>query len=628
MTVTERSTAAVRAGDKEDTETAEGASVSPGLVETEAPAERTAAESTGRVANAPPFVVGGHKTPSTPVKRKATVNVSLLVFVQMLRRVAVDAVLRKGADVDEDTVAPYVQELTSDPDCVSHKLTKTSVGEAKRRKMGAHRPDIHQRTHARVVTTKTKTTTTVSCEDAKVNSAFDDLEPKMRRVIYLKMMHLLFVALERVNANLQFAREHLKYFLATHQDSVTVSDFVDTNQLSKASCQKQKTTSRLSNGAILTEYAKSKYMFASNLSRCDTADVDAIRYIVETGICVSKSIYRNLLDDLTDVPYIVDKTDTQRPDHVRIPIANAKRTAMMITDSVVLMYDGTQFVLPSPAVERDVTATMIASAQLKKKEYIVLDVLLASKLKVIDVIITNIAEFNEPMDYAKRLKLLSEKFHDVKTVSTNESKFDGSHIQKSVFSHTDPVYVYYKPNHTLAAVGLQNNTLLLAYEDDNGDLVYKLNAVNSGPASLSLGVVKLQPPVAPYTHNEGPDNVDTDGPSINKIDDNGVCRKVNILGLDVGPDVQLFSRSVRVEYKDGNKVGALSRSPVTNVSEYKALTPQKDVNLSLNNLTSFMNDPNNLESLIKAISKSTQFDTIIKHLQNDTVNTSALDLGY
>lgn len=43
---------------------------------------------------------------------------------------------------------------------------------------------------------------------------------------------------------------------------------------------------------------------------------------------------------------------------MRIPIMNVNRTAMMITDSVVLMFDGRQFALPSPAVERDITATI------------------------------------------------------------------------------------------------------------------------------------------------------------------------------------------------------------------------------------------------------------------------------
>lgn len=583
---------------------------------------------------------GGKPHSSGGVKRKMTaVTVSLLDFVKLLHRVAVDVAVR-NCDTSADILEPYIAELTSELNGVTkHKLAKlssvddsssaTSSAYKKKRKM------TNTAAQTKFDCRPARASSTVSCDEAKTNRAFEEMDPKMKRVIYLRMMMLLFVAMERIHATLQFGRESLKYFLATHQLYVSVSDFVDTNRL-KTSCAKLKTTSRLSNGAILVEYAKSKSMFASNLSRCDSADVDAIRYIVESGMSVSQSIYRYLLFDFTDVPYVAEKNDSQRPDHVRIPIMTVKRTAMMITDSVVLMYDGRQFALPSPAVERDIAATIFDASRLKSKEYVVLDVLLTSKLRLIDVISTNVERLNEPLEYAARLKRLSETFPDIKTVSLNDSKLDGSFIQKSVFAHTDPVYFYHKPNHTLAAVGLQNNTVLLAYEDDSGDLVFKLSTVNSGQVSLALGAVKLQQPAADATASYAPlgtdDGVADRPPTIQSVDENGTWRKVNIVGLAHGPDVRLFTRAVRVEWKDGNKLGSLSRSRVTNVSEYKPLTSQKESGngaaLSVNSLTTFMNDPNNLDSLIKAISKSTQFDAIVKYLQNDTANMLDVELGF
>lgn len=570
------------------------------------------------------------------VKRKTTVNVSLLGFVKLLHRVAVDVAIH-DCDTSADIIEPYIAELTSDLNSVTtHKLKKLSYvadcasAYGKKMKMKKRKTDAAARTEFdyRPATASS----TVSCDEARANRVFDEMDPKVKRVIYLRMMLLLFVALERINASLHFGRESLKYFLATHQHNVSVSDFVDTNRL-KTTCAKLKTTSRLSNGAILVEYAKSKSMFASNLSRCDSADVDAIRFIVETGMSVSQSIYRYLLYDFTDVPYVVEKSESLRPDHVRIPIMNVKRTAMMITDSVVLMFDGRQFALPSPAVERDITATIFDASRLSSKEYVVLDVLLTSKLRLIDMISTNVQRLNAPVEYAERLKLLSETFPDIKTVSLNDSKFDGSYIQKSVYAYTEPVYYYQKPNHTLAAVGLQNNTVLLAYEDDRGDLVFKLSTVNSGQVSLALGAVKLQQPAVDATASYAPisDGV-ADRPTILSVAENGTWRKVNIVGLAYGADLRLFTKAVRVEWKDGNKLGSLSRNPVTNVSEYKPLASQKEsgngATLSMNSLTTFMNDPNNLDSLIKAISKSTQFDAIVKYLQNDTANMLAVDLGF
>lgn len=443
-------------------------------------------------------------------------------------------------------------------------------------------------------------------------------------------MNALFIALERVNANLHFSREHLKYFLATHQRYVTVSDFVDTNRLKNggAAAKKLKTTSRLHNGAILVEYSKSPYMFASNLSRCESTDVEAIRFIVETGISLPSTMYRNLVWRLVDAEYTVDKIDTYRPDHVCIPIQNFKRAPVLICESVILLYDGTQFVLPTPNIERDITARMIASAQLNRKEYMVLDVLLANKLRVIDIIATNKQNFVVPEDYAERLQLIAETLQDIKTVSLDEPRFDGSYIQKSMSSRDAPIYIHYKPNHTLAAVGMQNNTVYLAYQNDDGDLVYRLNTVNSGPASLVLGVVGLQDFNA--TPQSGTTTVPLSSPpTISLINDEAINRRVQILGLENEPDVRLFTRAICVELKEGNKMGPLSGSPVTNVREYKPPAGQKDAaNLSVENLTAFINDPNNFGNLIKAISKSTQFDAIIKSLQTDNVNLATINLGY
>lgn len=568
------------------------------------------------------FLNGKNGSPTASgVKRKAVINVTMLEFVQLVLRIAVDVTIR-GSTVNDAVIAPYIEELkiSGSGSGSTNGVTPKKVGEStpsKRMKLCA-------------IVTDSTSSSTVSNAEAKINEDFEKLPLKSKRTVYSCVVNALFVALEGVNATLHFSREHLKYFLATYQRSVTVSDFVDTNRLKNggAAAKKQKTTSRLHNGAILVEYSKSPYMFASNLSRCESTDVEAIRFIVETGISLSSTLYRNLVWRLEDVEYTVDKIDTYRPDHVCIPIQNFKRAAVLISESVILLYDGTQFVLPTPNIERDITARMIASAQLKRKEYIVLDVLLANKLRVIDIIATNKQNFDIPEGYAERLQLITETLKDIKHVSLDEPKFDGSYIQKSMFSHNAPIYIHYKPNHTLAAIGVQNSTIYLAYQNDNGDLVYRLNTVNSGPASLVLGVVGLQDSNA---SESGTTTVPPSPPTISLIRDETVNRRAQILGLENEPDVRLFTRAICVELKDGNKLGPLSGSPITNVREYKPPAAPKDGNgtaLSVENLTAFINDPNNLGNLIKAIGKSTQFDAIIKSLQTDTINLATMNLGY
>lgn len=574
-------------------------------------------------------------------KRKTNFYVNMLDFVKLVLRIAVDVTIRK-CTVDDAIINMYIRELTT---CGTRVGTKTDTRKlvtgltpAKRMRMDAPDDDTASSTGApdHLAPGSFTPGKTVSNAEAKTNEAFQNLSTKPKEVLCISVVNNLFIALERANASLHFSREYLKYFLATYQRSVTVSNFVDTNRLKNGpngggAAKKQKSTSRLQNGAILLEYAKSPYMFASNLSRCDPTDVEALRFIVETGISVSPKIYRNIVWRLDDVQYNVDKIDTQRPDHVRVPIMNFKRAALLIGESVILLYDGTQFVLPTSNIERDITATMIASARLKRNEHIVLDVLLSNKLRVIDIIKTNKYNFAIPEDYEGRLKLIADTFQGIKTVTLDET-FDGSYLQKSKFSHDAPVYIYYKPNHTLAAVGMRNNTVWLAYQDDNGNLVYRLNTVNSGPASLVLGVAALQTAQSCESGSCTEVEPQSPTPTISLADDESNSRNVRILGLENESDVHLFSRAIRVELKDGNTLGSLSANPVTNLREYKPPTASKDANgatvASIDNLTAIFNDPNNFGNILKALTKSTQFDAFIKGMHSDVVSLGTADLGY
>lgn len=564
---------------------------------------------------------------SSNAKRKTnSFYVNMLDFVKLVLRTAVDVAIRKGV-FDDDLINTYVKELTMSGTSDSTKTEScgklvAAPTPAKRIKLdvpsdgAADPPDK-----------------TVSNAAAKANKEFQKLIPKTKRSVCIRVVSLLFIALERVNANLQFSREHFKYFLATYKRSVTVSNFVDTNRIKTganggATAKKLKSTARLQNGAILLEYAKSPYMFASNLSRCEPTDVEALRLIVENDISVSPTIYLSIPCRLHDVHYNVDKIDTQRPDHVRIPIMNFKRATLLVSEFIVLLYDGAQFVLPTPNIERDITAVMISSAGLKRKENVVLDVLLSSKLRVIDIIGTNKEDFYIPEDYAKRLKTIAETFQGIKTVTLDENFDGGSYLQKSKFRHDAPVYIHYKPNHTLAAVGMRNNTVFLAYQDDNGDLAYRLNTVNSGPASLALCVATLQ------ASQSGASTKTVEAtPTITLEDDESNDKKqVRVLGLENETDVQLFSSVIRIELKDGNALGSLSANPVTNLREYKPPASSKDANgatvPSIDNLTAIFNDPNNYGNVLKALTKSTQFDAYIKGMHSDVVSLGSVELGY
>lgn len=63
----------------------------------------------------------------------------------------------------------------------------------------------------------TESSTTVSNAEAKTNKAFEKLSSKSKQTVYIRVVNAMFIALERVNANLNFSREHLKYLLALLQ---------------------------------------------------------------------------------------------------------------------------------------------------------------------------------------------------------------------------------------------------------------------------------------------------------------------------------------------------------------------------------------------------------------------------
>nr|AJZ73127.1 hypothetical protein [Venturia canescens] len=436
---------------------------------------------------------------------------------------------------------------------------------------------------------------------------FETVNQQDRRTVFLTVISCLLPALEDAGIGLGFQREYLKYFLATHRRFVTPNDFSNTNALKKPN-RKQKQT-HLPNGAILLEYVKQPDLFASNLSRCDQSDVEALKFIVEKRIEISRAIFHSWFRKrFADAKYVNDETDEKREGYICIPVTNLKRTAVLITNTVMLMHDGTQFSLPHASFERDITARMIATAGLLRGEYMILDVLISNKIKVIDLMESTKSDCVIPQEYVARMKLVQDMFKNIKTVVPTMERYEGSYIQKAQYGINVTNYVYYRPYLTVAIVGLYDKTVWLAFKNDAGDLEVKLSTNIAGPVAVIIGTERL-------CHSPPSTEENT------KILLNG--KLVRVLELPTSINVRLFRRVIKVELKDGlkdgSKLGSISYNEVSSTHEFKAPVASKET-VSEDMLKQFVNNPNNLNSVLEVIIKSPQYNSILRKLQANIVH--------
>lgn len=398
--------------------------------------------------------------------------------------------------------------------------------------------------------------------DSSHNDSLDFKAGRSRRQqILLSIVKGLYAAMEQKSATVLFPKEMLKYFLATYSNYVTVSDFVSTNNIIKND-RRSKNTGQLTNGLILTEYGnKGLDAFCSSMVRCDPNDIEALKFAIDKQIMLPRKIYQihSLLPNVQN-EYVVDKVFTSRPTtHSSIAISNFKRVMMLVSANVVMIYDNSQFTIPSTNIERDFNQALFSGTQLKKNDFVLLDVLLSTKTKVLDLICYSVKDKHAlPRVYADRLKLLNELFPKIKlaAISTATTAGDYSYIQKSNDGNL-PSFIYHRSNPTAAVIGTCCKHAVLAFEDKDDVLVVKTKSSILSPALVTILT-------APYKNN-----INMENPTI---------KFGNVTYKLVGDltDVRVFETAIPVECREGNKIAHISRRAISQVSEFKPITTNKD----------------------------------------------------
>lgn len=424
--------------------------------------------------------------------------------------------------------------------------------------------------------------------DVQTSASIEKYPTKFKQRAINCILNKLYSHLESQNMQFQFPKEMLKFFLATYTLFITPTDFANTNTVVKTE-RKAKNSSPLSNGLILQEYVKGFDVFVSNMSRSEHNDIKALKSIVENKLSIPYHIY-DLVNKIKFTPpnYIVDAKMEIRPDHTHVMIANSKQLCVLITLEVVLYFDGNQFTIPQANIEREFNMNIKRSSQLKCDDYILLEVLAASKIKVLDVLKFKVGNDSElPSKYSDRLKLIQKILPNITIAPISHPHqvcgTDASYIQKPSDGF-GPTYVYHKSNLIAAAIGIMDKAVVLAFAEDDSTLVVKLKTSISGAVTCCVSIMA-------YTCKPS---------TVPKIKVRGV--EYGIVGDLNG--VKLFEDAIIVEVRDGNRLGYLSSNPVSRACDYKPVTIKREAAVLMNDVTKKFDNPEFVSNLFKNITKS------------------------
>lgn len=507
-----------------------------------------------------PFLSQTKKRKNAPIRR-----ITLLEFVKGLKKILEDVDVTTDENntkilsiphnllryFDENYVIPKVAKMDVSS-LISSKLSSSSSSQSH-----ASTPSLVKSSSDSVdrvspfVSNTTNATTTTTVEQKSLLLA-----------IFLKTCCVL----EKAQFVFDFSKEALKYFLATHQRFIQIVDFRDTNSIVRSDKKNSKqlalkNLSVLNFGAILLEYVKGIDMFTSNLNRGEPSDIEALKFIIENNMVLSPTIYNINSNVIIEEPtYKTEKNLIDHEGYIKIPLTAFKRVTLLITQNIILMYDGFQLTVPSASIEKDFTANVLEETNLKKHEYVVLDVLASTKNKIIDILDINHSRHNLPIMYSERIELAGALFPRIKTIniSAQSTAQSSCYIQKKSVGFGAVSYVYTRAPLIAAAIGITNKVVHLAFLGPGKTLLPRIKGNISGPTSCMLMTAAF--------------NADR---SSNTIKYNNETYEIvgNI------SQIKLFEKVIPIEIKGANKINNISKDPVSSYEKHKPQTINKDVSV-------------------------------------------------
>ena len=472
-----------------------------------------------------------------------------------------------------------------------------------------------------------------------------ELEPKakesMRKRIFFALLMRMLDEVERANVKLQFSVEMLKILLALNDILLTPDVFITTNRIkttNKSSDDANTMTEKRKNklnlpGAILQEISKGPDAFSVAMAQADEQDIDALRIIsvwqIRLPIDTILKYCNNYCGGLNFPIIQYEPIDSSvsislNNEYTKIQMASFKHVIVLVTPQFVLVLENGTFIVCPLTVEKDIPTSVLLTENLN---YAVFDILLSAKNKVLDILALSMNKDanNKPIEtplperFQDRLRLVQELFPGLKCVNTTSNVDDMSNCLYKPNIGYGTVYTFTKPNFVGAIVAMSDNDVYVAglESEDCLSVVNKYTIIGNYSFPIMLHRAKEIELRRKRAKSTPEDNELR--PTRIKYND----KEYNLTKLPNVTNLMVFSEVLKVEIRDGNKLGGYSKHEISSVQNMKMEPTEENLKSVLN----VMNQrPQELLALLLKHWESSSFVKVLK--QCDKLDNVQLQNNY
>lgn len=405
----------------------------------------------------------------------------------------------------------------------------------------------------------------------------DDLENECNSKNTSLAMDIIMNALTNADYKFEFSYTNLVFFLTTHSIYINQDDFVVVKDKKRDDKRKN------SGGLILNEYAKAPTQFRMFIYNSEQTDVEALRMIVFHKLTLPIETFDFLKYSINIPQTIIDKKQEHRTTHAYLNIYQFKRTTVLMTNKLVYFYEKNTLANAS-SLEKEMLMEPMAKLNKYPNCFIILDVLVSSKVTLLDFHYSNIESFEWTPSYRKRVEYLKCIFGNVLKIAP-EIEYDENcctYLAKGIDSGSD--YMYCKPNPTIAILGYKNDVKNLIVGVMNNDVLEIQNNHKfelGGPVIHKLSIMLLDAKL----HNTPPETI-------------MICnKKIDVDGIP--NDCHLTDNPIVLEVKD-NKLGEESDELPSSVQFIKQIGQMKEETSMSKHLSKLLKNPIGLVNAFKA----------------------------
>lgn len=433
-------------------------------------------------------------------------------------------------------------------------------------------------------------------------------DQNLRKRIFRALIMRAFSEIDQTNIKLAFSSELLKQLLVVSDVLLRPDVFAKTSSIkvNNASTSNGKssdspetgngttTTGRKSKlnspGAILHETVRGPDSFSMALAQADEQDVDALRMIATWSMQLPFSIYTDYCEtNGRQIDFPVTKYEPIQSsaeisldeNYTKIQLPSFKQMIVMVTKYAILVYENGKFVPTQVAVEKDIPTRVMNTEGFN---YAIFDMLMSAKNRVLDILALSMERDKNnkpkptklPERFQDRLRLVQDIFPSLKCVNLSSNVNDTSNsLYKPNIGH-GTVYMFTKPNFVGAIVAIADTDVYVAglEGEDTLSVVNKYSIAGSYAYTIMLHYVKdKQMQIERRKMEEDTGEVKSyHGQRKIRYEE----KEYNLSKLPDVKNLYVFTEVLKVEIRDGNKLGGYSKHDISNVQNMKLEPPTEE----------------------------------------------------